>query len=109
MSEAKRSDGLVMRAISNGWIEFLLNIAWSVGNGRSIDIFKDVWIPSLGHLYRYLLDPAIASKGLTFTNLVTADGNWDISTLYTLFSNSTLTHILSVKCHGPDDGDDQCM
>ncbi|KAK8476295.1 hypothetical protein V6N11_049697 [Hibiscus sabdariffa] len=70
---------------------------------------KDVWIPSLGPLYRYLLDPAFAFKGLTFSNLITVDGNWDISSLSALFAASTIAHILIVQCPSLEDGDEKSM
>ncbi|KAK8560138.1 hypothetical protein V6N12_012941 [Hibiscus sabdariffa] len=95
-------DGLHVEFFQRQWV-------MAVGNGRSIDIFRDVWIPSLGPLYRYLLDPAFAFKGLTFSNLITVDGNWDISSLSALFAASTIAHILIVQCPSLEDGDEKSM
>ncbi|KAK8488073.1 hypothetical protein V6N12_029984 [Hibiscus sabdariffa] len=69
------------------------------------DALWDVWFPSLGPLSRYLLDPASASRNLTFANLTTEDWNWDVSSLSTLFDTEAIAHILSVKCPSLEDGD----
>ncbi|KAK8997114.1 hypothetical protein V6N11_020600 [Hibiscus sabdariffa] len=78
-----------------------------VGNGWSVDLFRDVWIPSLGPLQCYLRDPSIVSRGLTFDSLVAADDNWDVPALSNLFSDSTTAHILNIKCPSADDCVDQ--
>ncbi|KAK8995182.1 hypothetical protein V6N11_069627 [Hibiscus sabdariffa] len=79
----------------------------SVGNGRAIDILRDVWVPSLGPLSRFSLDPALASRNLTFANLTTVDGNWDVMSLFALFDTQAIPHILSIKCPSLEDGNDQ--
>ncbi|KAK8601217.1 hypothetical protein V6N12_051058 [Hibiscus sabdariffa] len=47
------------------------------GNGRTIDVLKDVWIPTFGPLYHHLLDHTAIYRGFTFSDLMN-DGGLDI-------------------------------
>ncbi|KAK8529359.1 hypothetical protein V6N12_060142 [Hibiscus sabdariffa] len=94
-------------ALSNSWSDFLL--AWSIGNGNSINVFSDIWIPMLGPPRQHLLDPSMASVNLSISDLVSAEGNWDLTVLQTLFTDSAIEHIIGIKCPDPLDGNDRCM
>ncbi|KAK8979213.1 hypothetical protein V6N11_009421 [Hibiscus sabdariffa] len=102
-SIARSNCSPLWRTLSNGWSKFLPSIAWSIGNGNSINPFKDVWVPSLGPLCHHMLDPTNVSRGLTLNDLVIAEGNWNIQVLSILFSGSTIAHILNIKCPNPVD------
>ncbi|KAK9003996.1 hypothetical protein V6N11_001814 [Hibiscus sabdariffa] len=103
-------------AISNGWSEFLTNIAWSIGNGNSINLFNDIWVlfndiwvPSLGSLRDHTSDPTLLSCGLSLKDFVVEDGVWDHNALLDLFPTLVIDHILSIKCPEQCDVDDKCM
>ncbi|KAK8520057.1 hypothetical protein V6N12_004020 [Hibiscus sabdariffa] len=88
---------------------FLPNIAWSIGNGHSIDIFHDIWIPAIGPLHHHLIDHTAIYRGLSFADLLTEEGTWDIQRLSDLFPGWIVLHILAIKCPSSIDGNDQCV
>ncbi|KAK8506299.1 hypothetical protein V6N11_082372 [Hibiscus sabdariffa] len=81
------------RAISNGFSEFLHNIAWSIGNGNSIDIFNDTWVPSLGLLRDHTEDPSLLSCGVSLKDFVVENGTWDCNALRDLFPTSAYSRL----------------
>ncbi|KAK9029215.1 hypothetical protein V6N11_026336 [Hibiscus sabdariffa] len=48
-------------------------------------------------------------RGLSFVDLMTDVGTWDIPSLSTLFPDSVISHILAIKCPSSTDGNDMCM
>ncbi|KAK8509994.1 hypothetical protein V6N12_035317 [Hibiscus sabdariffa] len=90
-------------------IEFLPNIAWSIGNGGSIDLLNDIWVPSLGPLHDYLNNPLLLTDGLYLKDFVAENATWDYNALCDLFSASIVDRILSIKCPELCDSDDRCM
>lgn len=44
----------VWRSLSKIWSVFREQITWSVGNGDTVDLFHDDWIPPLGLLHSYV-------------------------------------------------------
>ncbi|KAK9005282.1 hypothetical protein V6N11_042725 [Hibiscus sabdariffa] len=97
------------RAISTGWSEFLTNIAWSIGNGRSIDLLNDTWVSSLGPLRDYSNDPLLLSDDLSLQDFIAENGTWDYNALCDLFHVSVVDRIISIKCPEQCDVDDRCM
>ncbi|KAK8579340.1 hypothetical protein V6N12_069666 [Hibiscus sabdariffa] len=64
------------RALSNAWEDFRSNLAWSLGNGTSVNILFDVW------------------------------GAWDTSKLSLVYTADAAPHILGVKPPDPHAGPD---
>ncbi|KAK8580709.1 hypothetical protein V6N12_070964 [Hibiscus sabdariffa] len=82
------------RAISNGWNEFLPNVAWSIGNRNAIDVFNDTWIRSLGPLRDHIDNPLLLSSGISLKDFVAGNGTWDCDALRDLFPASIIDCIL---------------
>ncbi|KAK9030619.1 hypothetical protein V6N11_032041 [Hibiscus sabdariffa] len=48
-------------------------------------------------------------RDLSFVDLMTDVGTWDIPRLSMLFPESIITHIMAIKCPSSTDGNDMCM
>ncbi|KAK9000224.1 hypothetical protein V6N11_080727 [Hibiscus sabdariffa] len=97
------------RALSNGWDEFLPNVAWSVGNGSSIRLYSDIWVPSLGPLCHHTLADPNTLEAQSITDLVSSDGNWSLQTLQHHFTESAIAHIIGIRCPDPLDDNDRAV
>ncbi|KAK8488326.1 hypothetical protein V6N11_069087 [Hibiscus sabdariffa] len=51
--------------------------------------------------------PPCRTRGVTFANVISVDGNWDTSQLAALFDESTIAHTCGIKCPSCDDGVDR--
>lgn len=59
------------------WNNFKDGIVWRIGNGRTVDFFRDTWISKLEKLQDFVIPrsfPLTATKVVDFVN---DDGNWD--------------------------------
>ncbi|KAK9026814.1 hypothetical protein V6N11_039647 [Hibiscus sabdariffa] len=99
----------IWRAISNGWNDFLPNIAWSIGNGNAIDFLNDIWVHSLGPLRDHIEDPSLFTGVLSIRDFVTKNGTWNYNALHDLFPLSVVDRILIIKCPEQCDVDDRYM
>ncbi|KAK9020938.1 hypothetical protein V6N11_010950 [Hibiscus sabdariffa] len=86
------------RAVSKAWPTLRNNIACSVGDGATVDFFDDVWIPSLGPLRSHVLDNSQDLTGLSFSDFMDGNGNWDLNLLLSKFPHSIASHIIAIKC-----------
>ncbi|KAK9026796.1 hypothetical protein V6N11_039630 [Hibiscus sabdariffa] len=97
------------RAIANSWDFLRDNLAWSLVNGESENFLHDVWIPSLGPLRNHLLDHVSPSFNISFAEVITDEGNWNLGKLSLFFTQAAILHIAGTKCAGFQDVSDQCF
>ncbi|KAK9006253.1 hypothetical protein V6N11_035298 [Hibiscus sabdariffa] len=103
MTIARSSCTPLWRALSNGWEEFLSNIAWSVGNGNSIRLYSDIWVPTLGPLYQHALANPNSLDALSISDFVNRDGTWSMPMLHRHFNAPAIAHIIGIRCPDPLD------
>ncbi|GMJ10000.1 hypothetical protein HRI_004669200 [Hibiscus trionum] len=93
----------------NHWDSICSSIAWSVGNGLTLRLLDDVWLPSLGPLRHHTLIQAAELADVSISNLVDENGGWNIDLLASIFPSNVVSHILSTKCPEPSDQGDACV
>ncbi|KAK8513884.1 hypothetical protein V6N12_037252 [Hibiscus sabdariffa] len=106
---ARSSCTPLWRALSNGWDEFLSNIASSVGNGNSIRLYSDIWVPTLGPLYQHTLANPNSLEALSISDFVSRDGTWSMPMLHRHFNADAIAHIIGIRCSDPLDVVDRAM
>ncbi|GMI82239.1 hypothetical protein HRI_001893200 [Hibiscus trionum] len=84
------------KAIAAAWDDLKTSLAWSVGTGQLIRPFDDTWVPSLGPLRPFIKHTETAAHIHCLSDLLDAHGNWDASTLLSLFDLEVVQHILNV-------------
>ncbi|KAK8484110.1 hypothetical protein V6N12_057194 [Hibiscus sabdariffa] len=78
----------------------------SMAGGRQlqqpVDFLDDVWVPSLGSLRPYVLDISQELFGLSFSDFMDGNDNWDLPLLF-MFSPAVVSHIISITCLDSND------
>lgn len=69
---------------------------WRIGDGNSVDILKDPWIPR-PRTFK-IFDHPFIHDGLKVIDLKRGDGSWDIDMISCLFSEEDAQLILSLPC-----------
>ncbi|KAK9047567.1 hypothetical protein V6N11_053406 [Hibiscus sabdariffa] len=108
-SIARNSCSSLWRALSKIWEALLSNVAWSLGNGHSVNFLTDTWVSALGPLGDYARDSMDATNHVSFGSVLTDDGEWDVAKLAMIFTDDALPYILGVKPPSPQDGPDRCI
>ncbi|KAK9000016.1 hypothetical protein V6N11_082152 [Hibiscus sabdariffa] len=108
-SIVRNSCSSLWRALSNVWEALLSNVAWSLGNGHSVNFLTDIWIPALGPLCDFSQASPAAMSHVSFDSVLNDNGEWDIAKLATIFTEDVLPYILGVKPPKPRDGPDRCI
>ncbi|GMJ08231.1 hypothetical protein like AT4G29090 [Hibiscus trionum] len=108
-SVRKGSCTSLWRAIANSWDLLRDNLAWSLGNGESVNFLQDVWIPVLGPLRNHLLYHVSLGSTFSFAEFITNDGNWDLAKLSMFFTQTVVQHIAGIKCPTFQDVSDSCF
>ncbi|GMI72973.1 hypothetical protein HRI_000966600 [Hibiscus trionum] len=85
------------RALANYWHNLKDGIAWSIGNGSSIRVLDDAWLPKLGPLRPYLSPAAMAFPPHSILDLLDSNGAWDRGIICSTFRPEVLPHILGIK------------
>ncbi|KAK9037712.1 hypothetical protein V6N11_022614 [Hibiscus sabdariffa] len=108
-SIAQNSCSSLWRALSKVWEALLSNVAWSLGNGHSVNFLTDIWVPALGPLRDYARDSLDATNHVSFDSVLTANGDWDVAKLAQIFTEDALPYIIGVKPPSPQGGSDRCI
>ncbi|KAK9006390.1 hypothetical protein V6N11_035431 [Hibiscus sabdariffa] len=90
------------RSLAHIWDEFRSNISWCVSDGSLVDVWQDIWVPSVGRLCDQVLDSTAPLRYLTFLDFMTPSGSWNLSLLSSIFPVSVAHRILSIRCLSPD-------
>lgn len=89
------SGSWIWRGICEGLEIVKKHSCWEVADGKNINIWKDVWVPSLAkHV------PSDMSSSLVYkvSQLIDIDTrNWDINMLKALFTNDIIDQIMRIK------------
>ncbi|KAK8972992.1 hypothetical protein V6N11_028581 [Hibiscus sabdariffa] len=87
----------------------LSNLAWTLGNGETINFLSDIWVPALGPLYDYVQLPPSSMHQISFASVLNDRGEWDVAQLSTVFMATAVPYILGIKPPGPNSGPDMCV
>jgi hypothetical protein len=70
-------------------------LMWRVGNGHSINLWEDKWIPAIPHK---VLDPVrVLPREATVADIINREANWwDIPLIERIFSEDTVEKICSI-------------
>lgn len=83
-------------------------MVWRVGNGRTINCWKDSWIPNEGKIAdRLLRNPTCFENCLRVSDLVDCHRNWSLENLVTLVPDDIIQKILSMLAPNPAREDDR--
>ncbi|KAK9025194.1 hypothetical protein V6N11_065090 [Hibiscus sabdariffa] len=97
------------RALSNTWETFLSNLAWSLGNGTSVNFFTNIWVPALGLLQGFSqISPTVMSQ-ISFDLDLNELGEWDVMKLSLIFTVDVVPYILGIKPPNLHAGSDMCV
>lgn len=80
--QTKRQGSNLWRGICKNWKLVEENLAWRVGNGKSVNFWTDPWVPKVGRLMdisNMHIDQNEASK--TVNKFVTPSGQWNLNLL----------------------------
>lgn len=84
------------RGIVSAWDGVRKNFVWRVGQGHSINCWRDVWIPELGKLEDKVVAPlSILESNLVVANLLNSHGEWSIDKIKHLLPLDICNRILS--------------
>ncbi|KAH1055496.1 hypothetical protein J1N35_033561 [Gossypium stocksii] len=87
-------------------IAFLIKLGYKLVSDEEA-IWKDRWIPNVGLLINYLPTYANVNTDCLLRNLITRDGNWNISFLQEWLPKEIISHILGIPPPHPDEGPDR--
>nr|XP_048334847.1 uncharacterized protein LOC125423747 [Ziziphus jujuba var. spinosa] len=76
---------------------------WRVGDGKSIRIYKDSWLPGVGS--SRILSPRILPEDATVACLLTDSGAWNLNLLQASFSTDEVEVIKNIPIDGADKAD----
>ncbi|KAK8537488.1 hypothetical protein V6N12_043650 [Hibiscus sabdariffa] len=105
-SISRRSCSPLWRALSGSWEALLSNLAWTLGNGESVNFFSDIWVPALGPLSDYSKIPASAMSQISFASVLNEHGEWDVAKLSEVFTVNAVPYILGIKPPDTQSGPD---
>ncbi|KAE8674714.1 hypothetical protein F3Y22_tig00111721pilonHSYRG00154 [Hibiscus syriacus] len=97
------------RGLSLIWDDLRRNIAWTVGNGHTLNFWNDNWVPNLGPLRHHALRPDLVDEDTSIVDFATIDGHWNIEPLSSLLPTTAINHIASIKPPDICDADDLCL
>lgn len=78
-------------------------IRWKIGDGKSIKVFKDAWVP--GFNSGILISKPMADPDMTINSLITGSKEWDLGLLnfhFLLCEIFFITELDLSSCGGPD-------
>lgn len=85
------------RGVCHSWNEVEKNISWRIGDGKKINCWSDVWIPSLGKLEHLIQRPlSTMERFLTVANLGDNQGGWNLRAFDDVLSAETIQKIISM-------------
>ncbi|KAE8678663.1 hypothetical protein F3Y22_tig00111402pilonHSYRG00056 [Hibiscus syriacus] len=92
-------------AISHAWDSARDNFLRLIGNGNSLRLWDDTWVPSLGPLRQWALFRSTVTNNIHVKDLVQS-GSWDTSSLYSLLVPKAIPHVLGIFPPGTSPEDD---
>ncbi|XP_026378050.1 uncharacterized protein LOC113272431 [Papaver somniferum] len=96
-TKAKDGDSWIWKGILEGISNIQQHCSWRIGNGRRIQICKDVWLPnSTAKLQKPHRCPHYIYK---LEALIIPDGNWDEAQISNIFIREEAAVILTVQTH----------
>ncbi|PON67813.1 hypothetical protein PanWU01x14_099810 [Parasponia andersonii] len=94
--QANPSDSLAWKSILANRNIVELGACKRIGNGRSLNIWRDPWVPLLIGFKPHPKDSLQCHRDLTVADLVADDGNWDITKLNVVFNLESVEAILKI-------------
>ncbi|KAL4369386.1 hypothetical protein GQ457_05G024870 [Hibiscus cannabinus] len=101
ISISRASCSPLWRALSNIWESLLSNLAWSLGNGTSVNFFTDIWVPALGLLQGFSQISPTAMRLISFDLVLNEHREWDVMKLSSIFIVDVVPYILGIKSPDP--------
>lgn len=96
--DSGRAGSNFWKGIKQSWNNVEANITWRIGNRRSINCWKDHWIPSERRIGDLLLsNPSCFENSLRVSDLVDCHGNWSLDNLVSLVPDGIIQKILSLR------------
>ncbi|KAA3486170.1 reverse transcriptase [Gossypium australe] len=97
------------RSPSKAWPLLCENLLWSVGNGETIQGWKDNWIPKVGPLLSHVLAHSRLNLDNTLKDWVLQEGSWNIDMLSIWLPEDIIKRILSIPPPHPAEGEDRII
>ncbi|KAH1073280.1 hypothetical protein J1N35_025608 [Gossypium stocksii] len=97
------------RSLSKVWSFCRENFIWSVGDGRTIRVWKDAWIPKVGPLCYYVSAHSNIDLECTLKDWVLSDGSWNLEMFQLWFSKDMIKRIVSIPLPHPNGGVDRII
>ena len=89
-----RSSSLIWRLLLWGKELLQASLRWRVGDGRSIKIYSDFWLPSRNP--SSITSPHVLSFDASVGQLISTGGIWNLDLVSLCFNDSELALILSI-------------
>ncbi|KAH1055847.1 hypothetical protein J1N35_033912 [Gossypium stocksii] len=94
------------RVVAKVWPLLCSNMIWSIGNGRTVLCWEDIWVPNKGPLKLYALNNNTINSDITVSNMVLPNGDWNLNLFRLWLPEDVVRCILSILPHsahfGPD-------
>lgn len=66
------------RAVAKAWPLLCNNMIWSIGNGRTVRCWEDIWVPNVGSLNHYVSRHGNIDFETIVSEMVLANGDWNL-------------------------------
>lgn len=103
--EAKATDSFIWKAVVMAWNEIDNLHTWAIGNGESINVWRDNWIDPHTRLADIVQEIPHETRDWNLSDLIVAN-RWNISQLGPWVPQNVINRILAIPTPSPSYGDD---
>lgn len=106
----RRSNGsFIWQSLVKIWPEVTTHVFWSIGDGRLVNFWDDVWLRHVGPLRQFGAHLDFHTSSLRVTDVVTSTGTWDWDSIVGLIPGHIMHHIASFMPPNFDMGPDHLL
>lgn len=101
------NSSFLWKGLSTVWLLLRDNLIWSVGDGKSIWVWHDSWIPHIAPLFKVITSTWSLEPDCYLEDMVTPDGAWNLDLFRIWVIEDIILLLVSIPLPHLDAGSDR--
>lgn len=104
---AKAMDSFIWKGVVRAWNGLAMHEAWALGDGTSVNVWADAWLPGNSRLKDLVLEVPHDMRAWRVCDLLDGSGHWNLEALEGIVPNHVLGKFAAIPTPNQESGPDR--